>query len=115
MVKDVLRISEHTCGQYYIAWYCDGEEGACVGEFRDRNDRVDDMSITEDVAKDDQNASFVPRFNVYMWDSLTHARAALKKMKLAIKLAEDNKPLPEWARKALDEGWIPPKGWKPGE
>lgn len=47
----------------------------------------------------------------YFWESKAHARAALQIAKLAI--ANLDRPMPEWAKTALSEGWKPPRGWKP--
>lgn len=48
----------------------------------------------------------------FYWESKSDARKALVAINAAIKLRAD-KPMPEWAAKALAEGWKPPKGWKP--
>lgn len=42
----------------------------------------------------------------YYWESRAHAQAALKAANAAIK----NRPLADWEKKALAEGWKPPKG-----
>lgn len=43
------------------------------------------------------------------WESRRLACAARDVAVLAIK---QERPLPEWAKRALAEGWKPPKGWK---
>jgi hypothetical protein len=43
------------------------------------------------------------------WESRKEATAALRMAKEALK---QKRPLPDWAEKALAEGWTPPKGWK---
>ena len=48
----------------------------------------------------------------FIWETRTAAVKALKAIKMALKLGP-NRPVPEWAQKALSEGWKPPKGWKP--
>lgn len=48
----------------------------------------------------------------FMWDSKKQASAALSACNIALKAIDDGRPMPEWAVKALEEGWKPPKGWK---
>lgn len=43
------------------------------------------------------------------WETESQAKVALRLAKAALK---QERPLPEWAQKALAEGWKPPKGWK---
>lgn len=43
------------------------------------------------------------------WESATHARAALRIAKEALK---QERPMPDWAKTAIAAGWKPPKGWK---
>ncbi len=43
------------------------------------------------------------------WDSQKQATAALRVAKEALK---QDRPMPDWAKTALAEGWKPPKGWK---
>lgn len=47
------------------------------------------------------------------WESRSQAMAACRAARAAVKLAASNKPLPEWAKKAIAAGWKAPKGWKP--
>jgi hypothetical protein len=43
------------------------------------------------------------------WESEKEARAALRVAKEALK---QDRPMPDWAKTALAEGWKAPKGWK---
>jgi len=43
------------------------------------------------------------------WETEAGARVALRVAKEALKQV---RPLPDWAKTALAEGWKPPKGWK---
>ncbi len=43
------------------------------------------------------------------WETEAEARVALRVAKEALK---QERPLPEWAKTALAEGWKAPKGWK---
>jgi hypothetical protein len=47
--------------------------------------------------------------NGFFWESAGEAKAAFRIVKEALK---QERPMPEWATKALAEGWKPPKGWK---
>lgn len=47
--------------------------------------------------------------NGFFWESEKDARAAMRIVKEACK---QERPMPEWATKALAAGWKPPKGWK---
>lgn len=46
------------------------------------------------------------------WETEAKARAALRVVKAALK-ADGGPPMPEWALKAIAEGWKAPKGWRP--
>jgi hypothetical protein len=47
--------------------------------------------------------------NGFFWESKRAARSALRVINEALK---HQKPMPEWAQKALAAGWKPPKGWR---
>lgn len=50
----------------------------------------------------------------FYWESKSAATAALKAIKVAIKLYRDNADnWPQWAKTAMVNGWTAPKGWKP--
>lgn len=53
--------------------------------------------------------------NGWYWPSNTAASNVLRAIKEAIKYHRSNNKtsLPDWALKALSEGWKPPKKWKP--
>jgi len=102
-----------------LAWYFeeDGDYGAVLGEevftraqldSSSTNDREHVLATltaakTEGVRRDS---------NGYYWPSLTAARAALRTIKAMLK-ADPGGKWPEWAIKAQEAGWKPPKGWKP--
>lgn len=46
------------------------------------------------------------------WDTRAAAQSALRVAKAAITAGVD-KPMPDWAQKAIAAGWKAPKGWKP--
>lgn len=100
---------------YRIWWFLEEEQdiGACVGENvgwkietppKNRDDWegwVVEVAIHKTGAECDGQGFF--------WESEAGAKKALRVAKEAIK---QDRPLPEWARMALEEGWKPPKGWK---
>jgi hypothetical protein len=45
----------------------------------------------------------------FYWDTRAEAMRALAVVKEVMK---QGRPMPEWAQKALAEGWKPPKGWR---
>lgn len=46
----------------------------------------------------------------FWWESLANAKRALRLANEAMK--QDGRPLPDWAKQALEAGWKPPKGWQ---
>jgi hypothetical protein len=50
---------------------------------------------------------------MFIFSSQTEAKKAIKAINLAIKEYYTNKPYPEWAKIAIENGWKQPKGWKP--
>lgn len=54
------------------------------------------------------NGFFTDDLGAY-WESEKQARTALRVIKEALK---QERSLPDWAQKALEAGWKPPKGWK---
>jgi hypothetical protein len=48
----------------------------------------------------------------FYWESRAKAQAALRVVKAAIAAGAD-RPMPDWAQKALAAGWKAPKGWRP--
>jgi hypothetical protein len=49
----------------------------------------------------------------FAFESERHAKEALRLINAKLHYAKQNKPIPDWAEKALAAGWSPPKGWKP--
>jgi len=96
----------------------DGEEGGAVGDARDEYKKAPDPNkdrdawevyIVETALKD---LDPKPEFDLegYFWDNKREAHAAFRIAKAAL---EQEKPMPDWAKKAVAEGWKPPRGWKP--
>lgn len=111
--KDRLSIFETRDGYvYYIGWLCweddfGDEEGLRLGE--GSGSELDHHAAEQAVKdmKDGREGKNGPFF----WLSRSGAAKALKVAKEAIKNRE--RPLPEWAIKAIAAGWKAPKGWQP--
>lgn len=89
--------------------------GAVVGESWTRHD-VDKSPPTDReewecwmAAKIASTSPGVQHSFGFCWETSAEARAVLRQIKEAFK---QDRPLPDWAQKALAEGWKPPKGWK---
>jgi len=116
-MKDTLIIGQRMgeTGRYRIQWaFPDGELGGYLGQ--DKNDGSEDPPEDRDAwdhwaaskavmglpgSDRDDTSTF--------WETEAGARVALRLAKAALKQV---KPLPDWAKTALAEGWKPPKGWK---
>lgn len=46
----------------------------------------------------------------FYWESESDAKAARR---VAAEALKHERPLPAWAKTAIEHGWKPPKGWKP--
>ena len=51
----------------------------------------------------------------YGWSSKSSALKVLRRCRAELKSIRDNIPWPDWAKRAVAEGFKPPKGWKPGK
>lgn len=114
----VLTVTDHIGrGEFRIAYYFeeDSDFGAFLGESStDGKDKAPKKpeewehwranKVCVDLQAEQDNRGFY-------WHTKAKATAALRQIKEALKHAD--KPLPEWAEKALAAGWKPPKGWKP--
>jgi len=122
MAQDKLIVVDNARGDgYRIQWQLAEEDGdwgdlgMVIGESglanisdtppEDSEDTFESW-IAEKMCKD--AGVEIDTFGFY-WDSRTAASKMLKAIKESIK---QKKPIPEWAKKALEAGWTPPKGWK---
>jgi hypothetical protein len=109
LANEKLKVYNHN-QVYRIGWYIpeDQEIGATLGE---------DTNV-KDLPADDEHAVAtkyllsieceIDSFGFY-WTSKSAAIKTLREIKAQFK----NKEYPDWAKKALVEGWKPPKNWKP--
>ncbi len=101
--------------KFRIAWYEDGEEGGWLGQ--DPNDGLGDAPTDSDDWEHWAASGAVRALPStqsdslsFFWESMSDAKAALRVAKLALK---SERPMPDWARTAIANGWKPPRGWKP--
>ena len=126
-----LELNQSNYG-YYAAWYDDGEEWARVGEGLKCVDGKYELPFDPKTHEDPEYAAVEaaaaafanenPDHVISRRDSICHellieskskAISYLLRLKLAMKLVNANKPWPDWAIKATEAGWKPPRGWKP--
>lgn len=115
--KSVLQVVDHRRG-YAIAWVEDGEEGAYIGEFKGMTEKESrkgrdarECYLAELVVSQIKSGHQYVAGHLYVWERKSDAEAVRKAINAALKA--DAETMPEWAAKALAEGWKPPKGWKP--
>ena len=122
MVEDKLIVVEDEYGvgyriqwklaEYDVDW---GDMGAVIGEggldgiLDTQPENTEDTFeswIAEKICKD---AGVEIDASGFHWESKA---AASKMLKVINEATKQKKPIPEWARKALEAGWTPPKSWK---
>ncbi len=117
-MKDKLVLEEDRGGMWRIKWVIaedDWGDGAVLGEGTAKDWEGPAPTSREDwehwAAQRAASATAgVERDqNGFFWESTRDAKAALRVAKEALK---QDRPMPEWATKALAAGWKPPKGWK---
>lgn len=111
----VVRSSEH--GTWRINWCIGGEIGLTVGFDYSDSDPEPIGQAPWEVWIVNKTASKLPKSYLvhrddegFYWLSESDAREVAKACRAALRSAP--KPMPEWAKTALHEGWKPPKGWK---
>jgi hypothetical protein len=106
--------------KFYIAWYLpeDGEFGAYCGDraLEEGSGETDDdkKAIWEINTADKAVKPFScgnTNFQGFEFETLKQAKLAL--LAANTSLLNEGAPMPEWAIRASEAGWKPPKGWKP--
>jgi hypothetical protein len=98
-----------------IAWYdpVDGEFGLYLANEK-LNNWENDTAIEALRGFFKTKGLELPfRGQEFSFETMALAREALRHINARLNLNKKEKPLPDWAKKALDEGWKPPKGWIP--
>jgi hypothetical protein len=112
--KDKLVIEEGQYGRYRIGWFlADHQEmGVMLGQrLMQQESPPEDRDVWESWMAERTAAETSPEHDIdgYYWETKVAATAALRHIREALR---QDRSLPEWAQKALAEGWKPPKGWK---
>ena len=110
-------VLEEARGRFYLCWQYPEDTGGVLGQ--DPSDGEGSCPDDKDqdawehwvASKAIRSCKEVQRdpYGFY-FESEALAKKALRVAKAALKA---DKPIPEWAEKALAAGWKPPKGWKP--
>lgn len=98
-----------------IAWYFpgDGDFGLYLGNANNGGDETKAaVSVIRDYFRS-HKLDLPSRGSDFEFDSVVKAREVLRLINAALHYRQQNKPIPEWATKALADGWLPPKGWRP--
>jgi len=105
--------------KYRLSWYLpeDQDFGGSVGdsvytEADLKTAAADDVDCVVAYLTASKLDGVQKDYNGFFWESRSQAQAALRIVKAAIAAGVD-RPIPDWAQKALAEGWRAPKGWKP--
>lgn len=120
-----LDISEDSrTGRYVIGWW--DEEAEIEGDFLLGHKAQIYSGDDEECIKEANEHNYVsdkikeqcPPYAFdgsggFMWESKTKAIAALRRSRALLKQFRSDRPWPEWALKATEAGWKPPRGWKP--
>jgi hypothetical protein len=100
----------------YIAWFLpeEGDFGLVAGQGEGSAD-LDENSKTvcDTLAKHFADRGWKHKLGTaYSFESEKYAAEALRLCNVALHCASEQKPLPDWAAKAIAEGFTPPRGWK---
>ena len=114
MAKERLVVHDYR-DKFYIAWYFPEDEdvGATLGEDLST---IDDPDVDQDhfiATKYLMSIECERDTYGFYWETKSGAQKALREIKAQINLKMGNKEMPDWAKKALEAGWKPPKNWKP--
>jgi hypothetical protein len=115
MAKDKLAIDERRGSTWTIGWFLaeEGDFGLMLGRESGHSDDSTTAALNaiRGMPKELQPESLSE--SEWRWAELSAARKALRVAKEAVRLYAANRPMPEWAIKAMAEGWKAPNGWKP--
>ena len=132
-------VQDHRWGQSYVCWFCDGEQGLCIGEltsvpsvkkalergrFEDAECYAVEAAARACIRTLPKGAARRIAGSLQFWfDDLRDAkkvlragREAQRAVRIKIAAMRKNKPeseWPIWAIQAKKAGWKPPKGWSP--
>lgn len=122
MDKDKLIVEDGNDYKYRLWWFIAEEQdiGGCVGEGGVRedepktpNDAVEQADYFAAIRAAKASPNVLRDSLGFYWESRSEAEAARRLCNVEIKVAQSDKPWPDWAKQALNAGWKAPKGWKP--
>ena len=97
-----------------LAWTDGEDEGARLGEESGNDGEVRAArTVLHELVNTNTGYVYLGRTGVFLFEDQRTAAEAKRLVNAALWNMQNNKPLPDWARKAVAEGWSVPKGWKP--
>lgn len=119
IVAPYIQIGFRGGDEFVIAWFCEGEIGALVGQGDPAQDEWDDAiarrvvsgfaSENPDLCRRESIGEFVFASEYRARKVLAQVNAELKVERAKMKAEKDGRPLEDWEVKALQAGWRPPK------
>lgn len=121
MSKDKIVVLERENGyyrlQYRLQWYIaeDDDYGLTIGEEKfsakpPENREEYETWVAHKVCNELKQLGDAQKDrDGFFWESKADANYALRTVNLELK---QERPLPEWAKMAIKNGWKAPKGWK---
>lgn len=105
-------------GQYYIAWWI--PEDSDFGLFlANRTTKAEDGEETFIAIRTCVGFFSLKKLDLpkeghdFVFESERQARECLRIINAELHWWRSKKPIPDWAKMALSQGWKPPDGWKP--
>lgn len=100
-----------------IGWWLpdEGDFGLILtNDWKDGQDDSGETNVAVRVCRDyfEKNRLTIPR-GEFEFESMRQAKECLRLINAELFYWQKKKPLPDWAKTALAEGWSPPKGWSP--
>lgn len=97
-----------------LVWAFEDDDGCALGD-EETGDPVTSAawSAVEAFAAANPDTVSRPRGDGFVFNTERTARKVLAVVNAAMLAAAANKPLPDWAQKAIAAGWKAPKGWTP--
>jgi hypothetical protein len=99
-----FHLAEETWGRgWCVGWVAEGEEWFLGQQCSDVSKKVAGEIAPAGRSKE----------GVYYWVTKAQAARAMRLARVHIRENEQQRLWPTWAKKAIAEGWKPPRRWKP--
>jgi hypothetical protein len=111
-------VVDHILGNWRIVWEFEDDTGGMLGQDKEdgKGEPPKDPDSWEHWAASKAILDAFPGVerdqNGFFWPTERAAKKALQAVKAVLKANVPERPMPDWALKALANGWKPPKGWK---